>query len=60
MPYAGEEGKWMVYLPNMKAGGLYDMKVCGDQSITFTDIMIGDDWQAAEQSNYIICINNFK
>ena len=40
MPYAGEEGKWMVYLPNMKAGGLYDMKVCGDQSITFTDIMI--------------------
>ena len=49
--YADDEGKWMVYLPNMKAGGPYDMKVTGEQSITFTDVMIGDVWLASGQSN---------
>jgi sialate O-acetylesterase len=58
--YTNEEGKWMAYLPNMKAGGPYDMFVTGEQSITFTDVMIGDVWLASGQSNMNFSLSTAK
>ena len=58
--YTNEEGKWMAYLPNMKAGGPYDMLVTGEQSITFTDVMIGDVWLASGQSNMNFSLSGAK
>lgn len=58
--HADDNGRWMGYLPNMKAGGPYEMKVSGDQSITFTDVMIGDVWLASGQSNMNFALKEAK
>lgn len=51
----GREGKWMVRLPELEAGGSYDMSIYEgenpDPVIRFTDILIGDVWLATGQSN---------
>lgn len=45
------QGKWMVTLPAMKAGGPYEMTIAGKNTITVKDIMVGDVWLASGQSN---------
>ncbi len=46
------DGKFLAYLPAMPAGGPYDLTVTiGDESITFTDVLIGDVYLAGGQSN---------
>lgn len=44
-------GKWLVKLKSMKAGGPYDMEIVGNNAITLSDILIGDVWIASGQSN---------
>lgn len=45
-------GKWMAELPPMEAGGPYELTVSDSvMSVTLTDILIGDVWIAAGQSN---------
>ncbi|MEL6926405.1 MAG: sialate O-acetylesterase, partial [Bacteroidota bacterium] len=47
-----KDGKWMVWLPKMQAGGPYEMRIEGkDNSITFDNILIGDVWLCSGQSN---------
>lgn len=46
-----EDGKWMLKLPPMEAGGPYEFKVEGAKETTFTNVMIGDVWVASGQSN---------
>ncbi len=46
-----EEGRWMVALPAMTAGGPFDLHVIGEDTISFQDILIGDVWVASGQSN---------
>lgn len=48
---ADGNGKWEVTLPEMKAGGPYDMVVEGENTITIKDILIGDVWVCSGQSN---------
>ncbi len=49
---AGKQGAWEVYLPPMKAGGPYQLEVRGEKnSLTFSDILIGDIWICSGQSN---------
>ena len=46
------DGKFLTYLPAMPAGGPYDLTVTvGDDSVTFTDVLIGDVYLAGGQSN---------
>ena len=47
-----EQGDWMARLPMLKAGGPYVMKIYAQQdTITFSNVMVGDVWLASGQSN---------
>ncbi len=47
------DGRWSIELPEMKAGGPYAMIVSGSNSIEVKDILIGDVWLCAGQSNMV-------
>jgi sialate O-acetylesterase len=46
-------GKWMIILPAMKAGGPYEMKIDSRNHISLNNILIGDVWICAGQSNMV-------
>ena len=48
---ADSKGNWSVVLPKMKAGGPYEMQINASNSITISDILIGDVWVCSGQSN---------
>jgi sialate O-acetylesterase len=50
---AGADGKWIVSLAPMKAGGPYTMNITGSIKITLKDILIGDVWICSGQSNMV-------
>ena len=46
------DGHFIAYLPAMEAGGPYDLTVTiGDESVTFSDVLVGDVYLAGGQSN---------
>ncbi|MFO8001465.1 MAG: sialate O-acetylesterase [Marinilabilia sp.] len=47
----GEDGKWEILLPEMKAGGPWSMTVEGENRIEISNILIGDVWICSGQSN---------
>lgn len=54
------EGKWKVTFPAHKAGGPYELKVSGKNQITRTNILLGDVWIAAGQSNMELPLKRVK
>lgn len=48
---ADGNGRWRVDLPPMPAGGPYTLTVAADTTLVFSDVMIGEVWVAAGQSN---------
>jgi sialate O-acetylesterase len=48
---ANANGEWQVTLPKMKAGGPFEMKIDGTNTIIISDILIGDVWVCSGQSN---------
>lgn len=50
---AGPDGKWLVKLPATKAGGPFKMQFTGRNSIVLKDILVGDVWLCAGQSNMV-------
>jgi sialate O-acetylesterase len=50
---ASNTGKWELKLPKMKAGGPYTMTISGKNNIEINDILIGDVWLCAGQSNMV-------
>jgi len=48
---AGTDGKWMAKLPSMQAGGPFTLTVTGPQTVTLTNVMVGDVWICSGQSN---------
>src|SRR5699024_1629453 len=50
---ATSEGKWLATFPAMKAGGPYEMRLQGENTIVLKDILIGDVWLCAGQSNMV-------
>ena len=50
---ADEKGKWMAYLPAMKADGKSNQLTIksGGEAITYSNIMLGEVWLASGQSN---------
>ncbi len=55
---ANKNGDWTLMLSNLKAGGPYDMKIDGSNSITIKDILIGDVWVCSGQSNMGFSLGN--
>jgi sialate O-acetylesterase len=49
----GTDGKWMIQLPPMKAGGPYTMDIIASNKISLKDILIGDVWICSGQSNMV-------
>ncbi len=54
---ATADGKWLVKLSPMKAGGPYTMDISGKNKITLKDILIGDVWFCSGQSNMVHQLN---
>ena len=54
---ADADGKWMVTLPPMKAGGPYTMDITGKNKISLKEILIGDVWFCSGQSNMVHQMN---
>jgi sialate O-acetylesterase len=48
---ADGSGRWSVVFTPMAAGGPYTLKVSGKNTITFTDIYMGEVWLCSGQSN---------
>lgn len=49
----GSNGKWLLQLPPMKAGGPYTMQIDASNHIALKDILIGDVWLCSGQSNMV-------
>lgn len=47
------DGTWSIALPAMKAGGPFTMRITGANKITLKDILVGDVWICAGQSNMV-------
>lgn len=47
----GTNGKWEVDFPPMPAGGPFALKVVGKNTIAINDVLFGDVWLCAGQSN---------
>jgi sialate O-acetylesterase len=48
------DGKWLVELPAMKAGGPFTMTIKGNNEIKLDDILLGDVWFCSGQSNMVL------
>jgi sialate O-acetylesterase len=48
---AGADGKWIVALDPTAAGGPFDLIVAGRNTLTLTDVMVGEVWICSGQSN---------
>ena len=57
---AGNNGKWLVTLPAMKAGGPYILTLKGQNTIVLSDILIGDVWFCSGQSNMVLAMERLK
>jgi sialate O-acetylesterase len=56
---AGADGKWLVSLPPLPAGTTpLTMTVAGKNTLTFTDVLIGDVWICSGQSNMEFGLGN--
>lgn len=54
------DGKWKISLPSMEAGGPYEMVIRGKNTVKLNDIMIGDVWLGAGQSNMVLNMERLK
>jgi sialate O-acetylesterase len=48
---ANSDGHWTIRLPALTAGGPYRLRVHGSSEIVLTDVLVGEVWLAAGQSN---------
>jgi len=48
---ANERGEWKVVLPAMQASGPYNLTVSGSSAVMCEDVMVGEVWLCAGQSN---------
>ncbi|MBN1293489.1 MAG: sialate O-acetylesterase [Candidatus Latescibacteria bacterium] len=57
---AEKNGRWMVRLKKMKAGGPYEMTVTGKNRVSFSNVLIGDVWVCSGQSNMAMTIDRVR
>ena len=53
---ANADGRWMVRLDPLKAGGPFEMTVAGSNRITLKDILVGEVWVCSGQSNMAMAV----
>jgi sialate O-acetylesterase len=46
-----KDGRWLVRLKPMKAGGPFTLTITGDNTITINDVLVGEVWLCSGQSN---------
>lgn len=56
---ADESGNWRIKLDPLTAGGPETLTVSGSNTLTLTDILIGEVWVGAGQSNMQLATSNF-
>ena len=54
---AGADGKWIVHLAKLKAGGPFEMQIEGKNAITIHDVLVGEVWLATGQSNMVFTVS---
>ena len=54
---AGTDGRWMVRLNKLKAGGPYQLQIDGTNSIVIHDVLVGEVWLASGQSNMVFTVS---
>ena len=47
----GADGRWLVKLAAHQAGGPYDLTIAGTNTITLSDVLVGEVWICSGQSN---------
>ena len=47
----GTDGKWILRLPVMEAGGPFEMKIISTDTTILKDVMVGEVWLTSGQSN---------
>lgn len=47
----GDDGKWLLRLDPLKSGGPFELHVKGKNALTIKDVLVGEVWLAAGQSN---------
>ena len=57
---ADGSGTWKLFLPAMSAGGPYTMTIKGTNTLTYTDVMVGEVWHCAGQSNMDTRMNYYE
>jgi sialate O-acetylesterase len=48
---AVRDGRWLVRLKPLKAGGPFTMTITGDNTMTITNLLVGEVWLCSGQSN---------
>ncbi len=56
----GDDKKWKIGLPKMKAGGPYTMEINASNSLRIKDILMGDVWVCSGQSNMELPMDRVK
>jgi hypothetical protein len=46
-----KDGRWLVRLPELPAGGPYTLTIRGTNTVTFQDVLVGEVWICGGQSN---------
>lgn len=48
---ADNDGRWLVRLPALEAGGPYRVRIVGSREVVLNDVLVGEVWLASGQSN---------
>ena len=56
---AAADGKWLVKLDPLKAGGPDTLTVSGSNTLTLTDVLVGEVWLGSGQSNMEMAVNSY-
>ncbi|MFD1628857.1 sialate O-acetylesterase [Pseudopedobacter beijingensis] len=57
---ADNMGNWSIELPQMKAGGPYQMSIVGKNKVELQNILVGDVWICSGQSNMELPVDRVK
>ena len=57
---ADKEGRWRLSLPTPKAGGPYEIRLSDGEELTLKNVMLGEVWICAGQSNMEMPMKGFK
>jgi sialate O-acetylesterase len=52
------DGSWRVHLHNLKAGGPFEMRISGSSAVIIQDVLVGEVWLAAGQSNMVFTVSS--